>query len=268
MLDEFGPLAHRIGIRLAELHAAFAAADDRDPGFKPVPVDEAISRTWRDGVLHGFLRGTAIIAEAAAATNECSKEERRIFRLLTERQGEGQRLVTELSGHLVGCLATRIHGGFHLGQVLVLPDDACMIEFTGEPGIDSSENGTRLCPLKDVAGLLSSLDYVGEAVARAGSTRGEHDHARVRRFLEQIRERSCGAFIRGYREVLVASVRPWVPPDVLLPLIRLFLIDRAASAICSEAIHRPSWLRVPVCGLLRVVEGSGLRMLPSDPSPS
>lgn len=251
-LDGFDRFAHRIGVRLAELHLACAQADEAEPGFAPVVIDETLARRWRDSILHDALRAMAIVAEASRGDHE--GEDAALLQALKQRQAELQQIIVELSGRLSGCLSTRIHGDFHLGQILVLPDDAYLIDFEGEPERSAEERRAKSSPLRDVAGLIRSLDYATEAVARAGEIRRHDDAGRLDRFLAEFRRCAGEAFERGYREVLMSCPTPWLSPKAMSSLLDLFLIEKAAYEIRYEAANRPAWLPVPVRGLLRVLD--------------
>ena len=143
---------------------------------------------------------------------------------------------------------TRIHGDFHLGQVLVASGDAYIIDFEGEPAQPIAERRAKTSPLRDVAGLLRSIDYAGAHHGRA--TRGvgamPADAARARpsdrvdlraaRFLQAF----CAPLARQARE------RRARPRDALLDL---FLIEKAAYELAYEAANRPTWIGVPLAGL-------------------
>ena len=74
--------------------------------------------------------------------------------------------IQELAEAGVGTLG-RIHGDFHLGQILVAGDDAILIDFEGEPSKPLAKRRGKSSPLRDVAGLLRSFDYAAATIPRA-----------------------------------------------------------------------------------------------------
>ena len=139
---------------------------------------------------------------------------------------------------------TRVHGDFHLGQVLVANGDAYLIDFEGEPARPLSERLAKSSPLRDVAGLLRSLDYAAASIARritaaATTADGRHDA-----FIARFRDGASSIFLKAYREAVGQRGKRWNKR-----LLDFFLIEKAAYEIAYEAANRPSWLPIPLAGL-------------------
>jgi maltose alpha-D-glucosyltransferase/alpha-amylase len=81
--------------------------------------------------------------------------------MLLSRRASVTTAVRALAKSGAESLITRIHGDFHLGQVLVASGDAFIIDFEGEPAASIAERRAKTSPLRDVAGLLRSIDYAG-----------------------------------------------------------------------------------------------------------
>ena len=135
----------------------------------------------------------------------------------------------------------RIHGDLHLGQVLDVPDRGwVLLDFEGEPLRPLDERNALDVPLRDVAGILRSFDYVAGAVRRTGGTELPDEWAGDART----------AFLEGY------AARSGVDLASYQLLIGLFEIDKAAYEVVYEARNRPDWLAIPRDALLRILPGS------------
>ena len=145
---------------------------------------------------------------------------------------------------------TRIHGDFHLGQVLVASGDAHIIDFEGEPAAPIAERRAKASPLRDVAGLLRSIDYVGatlidrrrRSVPCRWMRRSAISSSTISRCA--LRLHSCAHIGRQARR---ATARPRGR------LLDLFLIEKAAYEITYEVANRPTWIGVPLAGMARLV---------------
>jgi predicted trehalose synthase len=133
----------------------------------------------------------------------------------------------------------RIHGDFHLGQVLAVPHRGWVVlDFEGEPLRPMTERSLPDIPLRDVAGMLRSFDYVAGSIAltQPGRSVSEWALACRRAFLDGYIERS-GRDVRAHRAVLDA-----------------FEIDKALYEAVYEARNRPAWLSIPRDAITRLVE--------------
>ncbi len=127
--------------------------------------------------------------------------------------------------------AQRIHGDYHLGQVLQVPDRGwVLLDFEGEPMRPMRERIRPDLAVRDVAGMLRSFDYVAGSLRQedAGTSR------RVRAWAQAAR----AAFLRGYEETAGVPVGG--------PLLDAFELDKAVYEAIYEARNRPAWLSIPL----------------------
>ncbi len=243
------PFATAVGKRLAELHDILSTSTGHQD-FEPRTARRADLDTWAEGAiaqldsavvqLERFLSGDTSAAETATI----EMADRTVQRAASLRD-----VVRGLAMHGEGALATRVHGDFHLGQVLVVGGDAFLIDFEGEPAKTMDERRAHSCPLRDVAGMMRSFDYAAstaEIRARAAPGLGAERQLVA---LAAFREIATAAFAGAYNDVLAASTHPWVSPGAQSALLDLFLIEKAAYEIRYEVSNRPTWLPIPLRGL-------------------
>ena len=155
----------------------------------------------------------------------------------------------------------RVHGDFHLGQILVSQGDAYIIDFEGEPMRSLADRRAKTTPLRDVAGFMRSLDYAAASVELTGSGASPQPvHERQAELLARFRQEATSAFLDAYWASVAGSPALALEPD-RRSLLDLMLIEKAAYEVSYEATNRPSWLAIPLRGLAaacrRLVEGAG-----------
>jgi maltokinase len=228
--DAFLARLRRLGEVTGELHSVLAS-DPSDPEFAPEePSGEAI----------------------AILTATVDEEIESIFLDLPDSdavgpirgRGEEVREQLRLISH-VGALGRviRHHGDYHLGQVLWSGEDWIVLDFEGEPARSLPERRQKRSPLRDVAGMLRSFAYA----VSAAELRGVDVPAGWE-------ERAREEFLAGYSEAVDSSV---VPPgrDATQKLLTIFELEKAVYELRYELNNRPDWARIPVAGMLRLLEG-------------
>ncbi|WTW97394.1 maltokinase [Streptomycetaceae bacterium NBC_01309] len=143
----------------------------------------------------------------------------------------------------------RIHGDFHLGQVMRTATRWVLIDFEGEPAQPLVERRALHSPLRDVAAMLRSFDYAARhllAERRAGGAGTPAPHL-VRR-AEEWAMRNRDAFCAGYAKA--GSVDPRAEPV----LLRAFETDKAVYEVVYESGNRPTWLPVPMSAIRRLAD--------------
>ncbi|HEV7268685.1 MAG TPA: maltose alpha-D-glucosyltransferase [Falsiroseomonas sp.] len=243
--------AEALGRRLGELHAVLARPSD-DAAFAP----ETASADDREAWARGALAQLDPALDLLAARGDLAAEEAALAQSLLGQREALQAAARRLAQAADGALKTRVHGDFHLGQVLVAQGDAVIVDFEGEPARPLEERRAKGSPLRDVAGLLRSFDYA-EAVAAASPGSGTAEaapHERRLALLRQWRSEAAASFMAAYRAVAAEAPQPWVPAAAEAALLDLFLLEKAAYEVRYEAANRPAWIGVPLRGLAALAE--------------
>ena len=149
----------------------------------------------------------------------------------------------------------RVHGDYHLGQVLWAESDFYILDFEGEPDRPLGERRAKQSPLKDVAGMVRSFGYAAHAAlrsvatwpARPGAAGSETAWAVVwQRWVS-------AAFLRAYLDA--AGGAGFLPPDrpSFDALLRVFSLEKALYELRYEINHRPDWVAIPLQGILELL---------------
>lgn len=239
--------ATALGQRLGELHATLALPSD-GPAFAPEVATAKDRKGWAKGALEQLDPALDLLGKA-----ELPEDEAALAAELLGRRKELRAAVERLAQAADGALKTRIHGDFHLGQVLVAQGDAVIVDFEGEPARSLDERRAKGSPLRDVAGLLRSLDYAAHVAATTQSASAAPPERRKAMF-RRWQHDAAGAFMGAYHAVHSQAEHPWVPAEAEAALLDLFLIEKAAYEIRYEAANRPGWIGVPLRGLAELAE--------------
>ena len=253
-IRDYHALAAAIGRQLGTMHTVLAQPTD-DPAFAPRAAGREDVEAWIERAM-GLMSGAF---EAIAARRDWDNEavEADARALLANREAL-ERTLRRLGESGEGTLMTRIHGDFHLGQVLVASADAYIIDFEGEPARSLAERRRKASPLRDVAGLLRSIDYAAAtSLDPKNLIASRVSPGRRQRLVTRLREGAGKAFLGGYREAAGA-----LAGKARGGLLDFFLIEKAAYEVTYEAANRPTWLTIPVGGLARIAN----RLLASAPS--
>ncbi|MCA9861273.1 MAG: phosphotransferase, partial [Thermomicrobiales bacterium] len=147
---------------------------------------------------------------------------------------------------LDGLHKTRVHGDFHLGQVLVTKDGRLLVvDFEGEPQRPAFEREAKYSPLKDVAGMLRSMSYATGVVASSHDVQAD---AVSRAWLEDWERDARQRFLAAYRTAIAASPIPIAPEEesAFLEVLRTLETDKAFYEVRYELSSRPDWAWLPL----------------------
>jgi maltose alpha-D-glucosyltransferase / alpha-amylase len=252
-LETIGSYLHAaatLGRRTAEMHVALANGRG-NPAFAPEPL----SATDLDA-LRGEIRKQAEGALMALQAN---------LNRLPADVGESARTLLELGPAVVrdplpagvgvpAATRTRIHGDYHLGQVLWVDNDFVILDFEGEPTRTVEERREKFSPLRDVAGMLRSYHYAAYAGLFAFTNDRPDDFPRLETWADLWHQWAAAAFLRGYRQAAGrAHFVPKVPVE-FAALLDGFMLCKAFYELAYELNNRPDWVRIPLRGILDLLK--------------
>ncbi len=238
--------AGTLGRRTAELHLTLASATD-DPAFAPEPATaeyfEAVSLDFHQHASRvldllkervSYLPDEVIEAAAAVLSRR-----RRILDYFNALQSND-----------FHSLRIRIHGDYHLGQVLRVKTDFVILDFEGEPARSLAYRRAKQCALKDVAGMLRSFSYAAYASLTNYAARHPEDVARLEPWAHLWEQSAAAAFLRAYRETAAGAKFLPVESSHFKMLVDVFLLDKALYEVSYELNARPAWVRIPLMGIM------------------
>jgi len=239
LLAPYEAFARTLGQRLGDMHVVLARPSE-DEAFCPICADTAQVSRW----LHRVRGRVEAACDNLALRRDILPEaERALAETVLAAREDLLTFVERSCSAGAGALLHRVHGDFHLGQVLVASGDVMIIDFEGEPAQPLAERRAKDSGWRDVAGILRSFDYALAAGQHHGAASGQDE--RYDRMSSAFREVVPAALLEGYREAVSSTRLSAGEPE----LLDLFMVEKAAYEISYEAGNRPDWLAVPLAGL-------------------
>jgi maltose alpha-D-glucosyltransferase/alpha-amylase len=145
---------------------------------------------------------------------------------------------------------TRIHGDYHLGQVLRSRGDFVILDFEGEPARPLAERRAKHSPLKDVAGMLRSFSYAAFVALTKYTSRRPEDYAQLESWARLWETSVSGEFLRAYTEAVAGSSIVSEKTEDFDTLLDIYMLDKALYELVYELNNRPAWIGIPLHGIL------------------
>jgi maltose alpha-D-glucosyltransferase/alpha-amylase len=233
-----------LAVRTAELHRALATPSG-NPAFEPEPLtaqdlEEAKRRVREEA------QETLALLERRAGDAERTKK------LLGQRAKLFER-IEACAAPREPALKIRHHGDYHLGQVLLHNNDFVIIDFEGEPNRSLAESRRKQSPLRDVAGMLRSFNYAKWTALQRYVESEPVVHERLDKLMNAWEAETRRAFLGAYADASRGSGLYASFEDVA-GLLRLFEMEKVLYELRYELNNRPTWVQVPLAGLMAFLE--------------
>ena len=208
---DFAGEAERLGVATAQVHQDLAAAFGRSE-LEPEAIRELAEQMYRRLDI-----AIATVPELARYADKIGDAYSQLAKLIEPTP------------------AQRVHGDYHLGQVMRTQTGWVVLDFEGEPASPLAQRRARSSPLRDVAGMLRSFDY-----AARHQLLTHPDAASLAPKASNWVRRNSDAFCAGY------AAAGGLDPATNSVLLRAMLLDKAVYEVIYEARHRPTWIPIPL----------------------
>jgi maltose alpha-D-glucosyltransferase / alpha-amylase len=250
--------ARQLGQRTAEMHLALAT-EQADPAFHPEPFSPAYQSS-----LYQSMRSEAnrVFQTLAMRCKVLPVGPQESARRVLEAQGDVLSRFQAVTSTPMTGQRCRVHGDYHLGQVLYTGKDFVIIDFEGEPSRSLTDRRIKRSVLSDVAGMIRSFHYaaytalLGRGADRSGgqSARRPEDFDQLEEWCQYWYASVAATFLRAYRET--AGEAAFIPDShfEFKILTEAFVLSKAVYELGYELGHRPDWVSVPLLGILDILK--------------
>ncbi len=255
MLGAYGESARLLGLRTAELHACLASGQEA-AAFAPEPFTPYYQRGLYQSMRNLTTNSFALLRTYLRHAQEPPAEAAIALALEEEVLSRFRRLV----GRSLVSRRIRIHGDYHLGQLLYTGNDFLVIDFEGEPSRSLNERRIRRTPLRDVAGMLRSFDYAMHSALQEQRRSGLNEEAyeSAKSWGRYWQAWVSAIFVRSYLDAAAQAGFLTAPRDEIELLLDVHILEKAVYEMAYELNNRPEWLHRAATGHARVAKGEVL----------
>jgi maltose alpha-D-glucosyltransferase / alpha-amylase len=243
--------AKLLGRRTGELHLALASNND-DRAFAPEPFNAMAQRSVYQSMRTSLRRAFTLLEKKLSNLSKLSQEEaKEIIAAEQEILAREKRLLDRRSN----AAKIRIHGDYHLGQVLYTGKDFVILDFEGEPARALSERKLKRCALRDVAGMMRSFQYAAYSALWQPAMRKE-DVPFLERWADLWYRQMSSVFLQSYLQATGGAIFIPQNADDLQIMLEAYLLDKAVYEIGYELNHRPDWVVIPIRGIKHILHST------------
>jgi len=245
----FLEMVQLLGRRTGEFHLAMASSAAAD--FAPEPFSKLYQRAVYQSMTGLTRRVMQTLSEKVKGLPASVRDD---AKAVLELEHRIKACFQKILGRKFSAMKIRIHGDYHLGQVLFTGKDFTIIDFEGEPARALSERRLKRSALRDVAGMLRSFHYAAYATFFLKAATQPEDAARLMPWADFWSCVVSNAFLRPYVDTVGSA--PFVPKarEEFNDLMRAFILEKAVYELGYELNNRPDWVVIPVKGIQYILK--------------
>jgi maltose alpha-D-glucosyltransferase/alpha-amylase len=247
---DFLEMISLLGKRTAELHLSLSS-DSEEPDFAPEAFSVLYQRSLFQSMQSLTKRVFQLLKKNLSVLPDDVKDESvRILGYEKEIVGRFQALLKKK----ISATKMRVHGDYHLGQVLYTGNDFVIIDFEGEPARSLSERRLKRSPFVDITGMIRSFHYAAYTALFKHILFKSENMTELEPWVDLWYLYAGGVFLRSYLDTSKgASYIPKEPED-MHTLLNIFLFEKAVYEVGYELNNRPDWIMIPLKGIKRLLE--------------
>ncbi|HJT82345.1 MAG TPA: putative maltokinase, partial [Chthoniobacterales bacterium] len=240
-----------LGQRTGELHIALASSQD-DRVFAPESFNAMAQRSVFQSMRALLRRTTELLGKKMKDLPEKFQGEAQDVLAAEKTILERERRILDRRSIAA---KIRIHGDYHLGQVLYTGKDFIILDFEGEPARPLSERKLKRSALRDVAGMMRSFQYAAYSALWQPAMRPE-DVPFLERWADLWYRHMSAVFLQSYLHTTAGAVFVPQKSDDLQILLEAYLLDKAVYEIGYELNNRPDWVVIPIRGIKHILQAT------------
>ncbi len=243
-------MIEKLAERTAGMHSALGALD-AEPEFAPEPFTTLYQRSIYQAMTEQVKRSMLFLRGSMHSVPESARE---LAHEIVSREKEILDQFEPIRKEKIETVKIRIHGDYHLGQVLYTGNDFVILDFEGEPARSLSERKIKRSVYRDLSGMMRSFDYAAFNVLLNNPTIRVEDRKSLQPWAELWSFYVSQHFIDVYTEK--TKGKELIPRNARQRelLLRSYLMNKAVYELNYELNNRPDWAAIPMSGILRLIE--------------
>jgi maltokinase len=239
-----------LGTRTAEMHVALMKGQ-KDAAFKPEKFNKEYVQLLNSNMISLLHKRLNLLKDNYARLD---KNARKLADGFIKNEEKIEQFFKKVLSNKLSSKRIRIHGDYHLGQVLFTGYDYLIIDFEGEPESSIADRKIKHSPLKDVAGMIRSFHYAVCAKLYFSQETQNVNPERLQKAADRWYKLITDAYVDAYMQAIGDINAIFGSRAELNFLLQLHLLEKAVYELGYELNGRPEWIRIPLKGIQHVLD--------------